>query len=241
MSDRVKNIAFYVVAVVLILGIGFAGFLAYRNFKAVKSVSTDVAQETIAPPEVGPMPEEMEQAVAVSDDNISQPTGYGVTRPLTKLDDGNVPGAGLSGVGDLEFNVDTDLVIRGSLGAGESAETINSYVKKAEPGKYECYVNWSRSKELSTDMYSTLVATVGMILEDEMNMQSPGRYEVIAEDVPVSALIDGSVTAVYEVDEWGFLTIVADVTIRDLQEETEVEELKAYTLYYDDAYLAIRK
>lgn len=201
-------------------------------------------------------PEEYKETVAdiATVEKVDQPSGLGVERELTdysQFNIGSVNTADMSGVGNVQ--IDAGLASSDHTGqlvmsdikvplSDAQKEDIASYITKDGSGLYSPKVNWARNKnKIDETQYYVLLATVGKMVEDKLNEGNAGRYSVIASMPSMELLNEAGLDVYWTTDDYGFLSIAGDFVIQDLQRQTEVEEIRVYTLYYDGIYLAIKE
>lgn len=171
-----------------------------------------------------------------------QPAGFGVERPIsTDLATPSDALPNVGGVGSIDFSgaeVKTITDIKGAFSESEK-KLIADKLEKDTTGKYKCNINWYKNKSISNDEYKALIVATGKMLEDTLN-KSGGNYSVIANVPNIDDLNTINVPIMWDIDIDGYLTIWSDVITQDLNAGTEVEEIKAFTLYYDEEYLTFK-
>lgn len=197
---------------------------------------------TLKPPESADVKESTETYETVSTEVTEQPAGFGVERPISTdlaTPSDALPDAG--GVGSIDFSgaeVKTITDIKGAFSELEK-KLIADKLEKDTTGKYKCNINWYKNKSISNDEYKALIVATGKMLEDTLN-KSGGNYSVIANVPNIDDLNAINVPIMWDIDIDGYLTIWSDVITQDLNAGTEVEEIKAFTLYYDEEYLTFK-
>lgn len=165
----------------------------------------------------------------------SQPSGYGVRRPLT----GELKSDSKKSMGDINFDglENETFEILGKLSADK--DVIHSLIKK-EDKNYTSTINWTNPKDLTIDDYKALMVVCGQITEDELNKEQAGRYTVVVDIPPSDKMDELGAKILFDVDDEGYLTLWTDVTTKDSRDSTEIEELKSYTLYYEGNIIKIK-
>lgn len=243
MNRRLKNILFIVSVVILTacaVGVIIYAVNKYKEYSK-KDDNIDISELESKALDSLEMPEDIKNAGLVANvGDIEQPNGYGVVRKIENLPDMDLPDVEV-GIGDIDFNVDAstatrDIKIRGNY-SDEEKKGIASAIKRVDDEKYECYVSWHFGDAISESNYSILVVACGMLLEDRLNREEAGRYSVVADILTPESMEASGLVACYEIDEWGYITIAADITIQDLNNMTEIQEIRTFKVYFDGEYL----
>lgn len=254
---RTKKILYVLLIVVLLVIAAICCMYVYKNYKRANPTVRDESnqQETTAgevPPECQNVGEELGNV-----GDIVQPDGLGVERPITDYGDytgssdvGSVDAGGLSSI-TVDPIESQDANERGGIDPAtikgpisqEMKENVAGYIEKDGSAQYRTYVSWEPSsrRRFTEENYYTILVAVSKILEDRLNETDPGRYQVVASMPSIEKAQAAGLDVFWEIDDYGYLSIVGDFVIQDLKSRTEVEEIKVYTVYYEGSYLTIKE
>ena len=225
-SKIVKSLAL-VILLVVAAGCAYYSINEYLSSKSNRLGDEEVVTET----------KEAEFEIAnVASASDAQPSGYGVEREITgELKTNNkatgVGGIDFSGVGEDTFQIIGKLA--------EDKELIQSMIEK-ENKVYTSTINWTYGN-ISVEQYKALIVACGAMYEDELNNGQGMRYTVEASIPPADSVDEMGIEVLFDVDEEGYLTLWADIITRDSVSNTEVEEIKSFTLYYTGNVLTFKK
>lgn len=220
-----KKILIWVGCGLILLGaLGYAGYNVYK-YMQIHDVHLPIGKEEI--------PNESFASILPATSSNAEEYGYGITREIT----GELKGAtdeSAKSLGDLDFdNLEDDLSntiqLVGQL-KGEQDE-INTYVEKKEK-EYHSTINWTNG-DITQVQYDSLLAVCGLITEDKLNESEPGRYTVEAKRPSMDYLESQGVEVMFDLDDENRMLIWVDLITRDSKEQTEVEEVKLFTMYYE--------
>lgn len=165
---------------------------------------------------------------------FKQPEGLGVERQITddnaeKKAMASLNVSGGSNKNPLMLAIDDDDV----------KEAAESLVEVVDKGKYRCAIDWS-DYDISDSDYFVLLSLIGQMYEDKLNENST-RYSVIVKAPTVEQLEEAGIPVMLDIDADGYLTMYCDITTQDLVSKTEVEEILAFTVYYEGDILAFKE
>lgn len=256
--NKAKKIGYFVLVIVLLVAAVLCGIFVYRSYKRANPVKPEESEASTEvdisqlPPEYQDVGEELGKV-----GNIAQPEGFGVERPITdygtsetQSDVGSVDTGGLGSI-KVDPIEDKDPNEQGGIDPatilGPIPQTIKedvaTYIEKDDDEKYRTYVSWTNQerRRFSEENYYIVLIAVSKILEDKLNANDPGRYRVVPSMPNVERLEVAGLYAYWEIDDYGYLSIVGDFITQDLKSQTEVEEVKVYTVYYEGEYLTIKE
>lgn len=216
--------------ILLLVAVGCAIYM-FNDYK-----SSSIANDKVEFVSENKPKEELPVANVATSSN-AQPKGYGVEREITgelknnQQSSGGVGSIDFSGVGANTFDIVGKLA--------EDKDTIMSMIKK-ENKVYTSSIDWTYGN-ISVDQYKALIAACGQMYEDELNEEQLGRYTVEANIPPADAVDEMGIEVLFDVDENGYLTLWTDIITRDSRDNSEIEEIKSFTLYYDGNVLTFKK
>lgn len=226
-----KKIIIWVSCGLIFLGsLGFAGYNIYR-YMQIHDVHLPIGKE---------VPKESLASILPATSSNAEEYGYGIKREIS----GELKSAideSAKSLGDLDFeNLEDDLSntiqLVGQL-KGEQDE-INTYVERKEK-EYHSTINWTNG-DITQVQYDSLLAVCGLITEDKLNESEPGRYTVEAKRPSMDYLTSQGVEVMFDLDDENRMLIWVDLITRDSKEQTEVEEVKLFTMYYEAGTDVIR-
>lgn len=222
---RHRKVVLIVLAILIsIASIAFAiiSIVKYNNIHVKLPIIGDVSKLT---------KDDVASITSDIDESISAEFGYGVERPIS----GELKSVSSNkSLGDLDFNdleagAKDKLLIVGQL-AYESEE-INTYLEKKEK-EYHSTIDWTYGN-LTNVQYDSLLAVCGLIEEDRLNENEAGRYTVEAKRPDINYLNAQGIDVMFDLDDENRMLIWVDLITRDSKTETEVEDVKLITVYYE--------
>ena len=175
----------------------------------------------------------IEWVLPPKDGEFEQPEGMGIERQITDIDAysgmASIKLSGGNGKNQLTLvNNDDEVII--------AAEQLVEVVDK---GKYKCSIDWYEY-EISTTDYYVLLSLVGKMYEDKLN-ENTDNYIVITNQPTMEQLQEVNIPVFFDIDKEGYLTLYCDIITQDKSNNTEVEEIKAFTVYYEGDILTFKE
>lgn len=224
MKERRSLIVSLVLFVLLIIAVIF---VLYQKgmLNVVKRDVTIVEDETSG--------DVVDWVSAPKNGEFEQPEGFAEERQITD----EYGGKSMSEISVGEGSSKLDLLLANN--DDEIKEAAERLIEVVDKGKYKCAIDWS-DYDISSSEYYVLLSIVGKMFEDKLNGSSD-TYRVIVSQPTEEQLEAAGVPVLFDISVDGYLTIYCDVILQNLKNNTEVEELKAFTVYYEQNVLVFKE
>lgn len=224
MKERRSLIVSLVLFILLVLAVIF---VLYQKgvFSIIKEDSNLIVDETDE--------DVVDWVSAPKNGEFEQPEGFAEERQITD----EYGGKSMSEISVGEGSSKLDLLLANS--DDEVKEAAERLIEVVDKGKYICAIDWS-DYEISSSEYYVLLSVVGKMFEDKLN-GSTNTYRVIVSQPTEEQLEAAGVPVLFDISVDGYLTIYCDVILQNLKNNTEVEELRAFTVYYEQNVLMFKE